>query len=47
MGSERPENCPVDVAELSSDLRSIEREQAPQCGVATIEIAEYGDRTSL
>ena len=28
------------MAEISSEVRSIEREQAPQCGVATIEIAE-------
>ena len=35
------------VADISSNLRSIERKQAPQCGVATIEIAEYGDRSSL
>jgi len=29
------------VAEASSELRSIEREQAPLYGVATIEIAEH------
>ena len=53
VGSERPENCPVDSFQrrtgeapegISSAVRSPEREQAPQWGVATIEGAEIPER---
>ena len=40
MGSERPENCPVDSFQWRTG-------GSPGKRVATIEIAEHGDRTSL
>ena len=40
MGSERPENCPVDSFQWRTG-------GSPGKRVATIKIAEHGDRTSL